>query len=489
MEESMLGKIKKWIWIPIVLIVLVVAILGIRLYQSNQANAALQGLETQTVKRGSLTASVGATGTIQARQQATLSFSITGRVGTVNVKTGDAVTAKQVLVTMDPAYYPQQVISAQIDQVNAQKALDDLLRSHTSLAQALVDLKAMQKSLDDYTDTYNRLAKNYFAEDMDTAKKDLQTNQAYYEYLRSHNDGTFRAQFQIEQAYITYIKSLQLYQDTYANYEWAGRKGMTALQSDIDKAKADMDLAMAKRDDALAAYDRQKGGVPAADLAAAQSRLEAANAVLRQTQITAPFDGTVLAVEVTPGDLVNAGTVAFVIADLHELHVDVPVAEVDYTRVQFGQNAALTLDAIQGKTYHGAVVEIGLTATTSQSAVSYPIKVILTDADTHVLPGMTAAVDIEVTRIDNVLLVPNRAVRSSDGSRIIYVEKDGMLTPVTVTLGSGNDTESEVIKGLAEGDVIVLNPPTSFFSMGGPPQSMRMGNGGGASRTNSTQAQ
>jgi HlyD family secretion protein len=471
--------IRKFIWIPIVLAVIVIAYFGYRLYSSSQADATLQSLETQKIARGSLTASVGATGTIQARQQATLSFLISGHAQTINAHTGDVVKADQVLASMDPAYFPQQVISAQIDKVNAQKALDDLLRSNTAFAQALVDLQAAQKSFDDATDTYNRLAKNFYAQDLETAKKELETAQAYYNYLRSHNDASFRLQFQIQQAYLDYVKALQHYQDIMGKYEDAAKLGQKAVQSDIDKAKANMDLAKAKLDDAQAAYDRLKSGIPAGDLESAQSRLAAANAVLRQTQITAPFDGTILSVTVLPGDLVNAGTVAFVIADLSELHVDVPIAEVDYTRVQIGQSATLSLDAVQGKTYTGKVVEIGLTAGVTQNAVTYPVKVVLTNADLNVLPGMTAAVDIEVTRLENVLLVPNRAVRSSNGSRIVYVLKSGMMSPATVTLGSSNDTESEVLTGLAEGDVIVLNPPTNLFSLGGPPRSVRAGNGGG----------
>jgi HlyD family secretion protein len=478
----MMKNFRKWMWIPIVLAVLVAAFFGIRAYQASQADATLQSLETQTVKRGSLTASVGATGTIKARQQATLSFAINGRVKSINVKTGDAVSADQALAEMDPAYYPQQVISAQIDLVNAQKAMDDLLRSNTSLAQAQVDVNAAQKSYDDFADTYSRLSKNYYADDLTRAKKELQTAQAYLDYLRSHNEGGFKAQFLIERAYLDYIKALQVYQEVEGNFESAGRLGMTAAQSDIEKAKADMDLAKAKLADAQATFDRLKNGVPAGDLAAAKARIDAANSVLRQTRITAPFDGTILAVDVLPGDLVNAGTVAFTVADIRELYVSLPIAEVDYTRVQYGQIATFSLDALQGKTYHGAVTEVGLTAGTNQNAVSYPVKVVLTDADATVLPGMTAAVDIQVTRLDNVILVPNRAVRTSDGSRIVYVIKNSTLTPITVTLGSSNDTESEVIRGLAEGDIIVLNPPTSLFSLGGPPRTMRMGGGAASTR-------
>ncbi len=76
--------------------------------------------------------------------------------------------------------------------------------------------------------------------------------------------------------------------------------------------------------------------------------------------------------------------------------------------------------------------------------------------------------EIEVEHLENVLLVPNRAVRTVDGSRVVYIYVNGGLIPVEVELGANNDTMSEVVSGdLKEGDVVVLNPPTTFFSGSG----------------------
>ena len=90
---------------------------------------------------------------------------------------------------------------------------------------------------------------------------------------------------------------------------------------------------------------------------------------------------------------------------------------------------------------------------------------------------MTAAVTIQVKEVKDALLVPNRAVRVVDGQRVVYILKDGVLTPVTVRLGATSDSMSEVVGGdLQEGDTIVLNPPSNTFgpgSGGGP--AMRFG--------------
>jgi HlyD family secretion protein len=79
---------------------------------------------------------------------------------------------------------------------------------------------------------------------------------------------------------------------------------------------------------------------------------------------------------------------------------------------------------------------------------------------------MTAAVNILVKEVKNVLVVPNRAVRVIDGQRVVYVLKNGIPEMVKIRLGATSDTVSEVINGdLKEGDLIVLNPPAMF---GGP---------------------
>jgi HlyD family secretion protein len=76
---------------------------------------------------------------------------------------------------------------------------------------------------------------------------------------------------------------------------------------------------------------------------------------------------------------------------------------------------------------------------------------------------MTAAVNIMVQQIDNVLLVPNRAVRVVDGQRLVYVLRDNQVTQVNLELGASSDVNSEVTGGdLKEGDAIILNPPTTF---------------------------
>jgi HlyD family secretion protein len=460
---------KHWRAILIVGLLVIAGVTALIFIRRGSAQRQSQSLQTSVLVRGTLSASIGATGTIQARQQASMAFSISGRVGTVHIQLGDQVNSGQVLIELDPAYYPQQVISAQADLINAQKSLDNLKTSQTALAQAELNLANAKKALDTAQTDYDKALQNY---DEGWLKEcQVRVDQTYSDWqdYSVHNDGSFKAMIELQRRWQAYQNALQELKKAQRYHDLGvGTSGGTEqAKKEMDIAKGKLDLAQAQYDDALAAYNRLKDGVPAQDLQAAQAQVDSAQSTLDQVKIKAPFSGTILAVNVVQGDMVGSGTLVVVIADLSELHVDVPVAEVDYNRLAAGQSAQLVLDAIPDTTYHGKVTQIGLNASTSGGSVSYPIRVVVSDADKNMLPGMTVAVEIEVSHLDNVLLVPNRALRNVNGSLVVYILQNGVQKPVAVELGTNNDTMSVVTKGdLKEGDVIVLNPSTSLTGGG-----------------------
>jgi HlyD family secretion protein len=200
--------------------------------------------------------------------------------------------------------------------------------------------------------------------------------------------------------------------------------------------------------------------------------VDAAQATLKAAQIAAPFGGIVTEADPLPGDQVTAGTTAFRLDDLSSLYVDVEVSEVDINSVSVGQQADLSFDAILNKSYHGEVVEVSNVGTTVNGIVNFTVTVQLTDPDSFVKPGMTAAVNIVVKELKDVVLVPNRAVRTANGNRVIYLLKNSVPVETTIQLGASSDTMSVLGGGdIQEGDTIILNPPTQF--QGGP------GGGGG----------
>jgi HlyD family secretion protein len=175
---------------------------------------------------------------------------------------------------------------------------------------------------------------------------------------------------------------------------------------------ADLALLEAQLSDAQREWERVKDGPDEGDIAVAQAWIAAAQAALDKTKIVAPFSGTITEVISVTNDLVNPGAPAFRLDDLSHLWVDVGISEIDINLVEVGQPVILTFDGILAKEYHGKVVEVSPVGSTNLGVVNFKVTVELTDADADVHPGMTAAVEIVVSQIDEALLLPNRAAGS-----------------------------------------------------------------------------
>jgi len=212
------------------------------------------------------------------------------------------------------------------------------------------------------------------------------------------------------------------------------------------------------------ALEEIENGPDPDDVAAAEARITAAQTNLNLSHIETPFSGTVTSVDFKPGDSVTPGLAGVQVADLSKMFVEVDVSEVDINRVQVGQEVTLTFDADLEREYKGEIIEVSLVGANVQGIVNFKATVEMLDPDDAVRPGLTAAVSITISEVEGVLLVPNRAVRVRDGQRIVTVMRDGMLEILDIELGASSDLFSEVIDGeLREGDLIVLNPPSTFM--------------------------
>lgn len=415
--KQFFSKISRRAWIIIgVVVVAAIAFLVFR-----PRGEEVSAFQTVAAERGNLVATVGATGSVRAKQTASLVWQTTGIIGEVNATVGDQVSKDFVLASLNKSSLNQSIILAEADLVNAQQALEDLLSSDTALLEAQ---KAVDKAEDAYEKAYNWRKQ---------LNGKVEITETYWEF------GVLKTR-------------------TY--------KGFPS-QETIEQAEKDLALAESKLNDARREYERLLKGEESSDVTAAKARVEAAQATLNLASLTAPFNGTVTQANPTVGDQVTTGTAGFRIDDLSSLLVDVQVSEVDINRVLVGQSATLFFDAILNKEYHGEVVQVGQAGETVQGVVSFTVTVELTDADELVKPGMTAAVNIVVEEVKDVVLIPNRAVRLVDGNRVVYVMgENGMPEQVKITLGASSDTMSALAGGdIKEGDEIILNPPSAG---GGP---------------------
>jgi HlyD family secretion protein len=260
----------------------------------------------------------------------------------------------------------------------------------------------------------------------------------------------YTAQLERDKAYTTWL----WYENPPTPQDIAVAEGKVAV--------ADARLAAAQRE-----WDRLKNGPDPADIEAAQAKVAAIQATIGMAEITAPFSGTVTAVDVMVGDQVRSGSNAFRIDDISHLLADVQVSEVDINSVKVGQPVTIAFDAILSEEYNGKITQVAQVGDVVQGAVNFTVTVEITDANEQVKPGMTAAVNIVVNSLTGVLVVPNRAVRLVDSQRVVYVLRNGQPVEIAITLGASSDTVSEVVSGdLKEGDQIILNPPSSLIGGG-----------------------
>jgi len=393
--------------------------------RGSRADATTQ-FQTATIGRGNLTATIGATGTVRAKQTAVLVWQAAGTVETVNVNVGDGVSANDELASLLKTSLPQSVIMAEADLVDAQKVLDELLTSDTSRAEAVIALREAQEAYDKAANWRKELNGR------------IHIKQIVYKKFGNRT--------------VPILKEFRGYAD----------------KETIAKADEDVALAKAKVDDAQRTLDELTNG-NSPEVIAAQARVDAALATLNLARITAPFAGTVTESHSLAGDQVGAGATAFRLDNLSSLFVDVEVSEVDINSVSIDQTVSLSFDAILDRDYQGKVVQVAKAGNDVNGVVSFTVTVELTDADEQVKPGMTAAVNITVREMQDVVLVPNRAVRLVDGSRVVYLLVDNQPVKTEISLGSSSDTMSVVAEGdVNEGDTVILNPPVEFGPGGGP---------------------
>ena len=435
--------------------------------RNRQASAQYQ---TVTLTRGSLTAIVGASGTVRANQTAMLTWATNGQIADILVNVGEKVNPGQELANLVDSSLPQTVILATADLVTAQRNLENLLNSNTAFAQAQVNLNNAQKAYNSaagaqlYPDTTRRSNQDQIDEARSAvviAQDKVNKAQDYYNRFSEVADSDplkaaalnslANARQNLDQAQ----KNLNYYLNVPSTF-------------DIVQSDANVALAKAQLEDAQREYDRLKDGPDAQDILAAQAHITALQATINMAKLTAPIAGTVTASNSMVGDQVSGGTVSVRIDDLSHYLVDVQVSEVDINRIKAGQDVTFSFDAISGQTYSGKIVAASRVGTNTANGVNFTVTAELLNPDEQVLPGMTAAVNIVVSQLDNVLIVPNRAVRTVNNNLVVYILRNGVPTPVNIQIGASSDTDSEIVSGdVKAGDQIVLNPPSTLLSGGG----------------------
>lgn len=221
----------------------------------------------------------------------------------------------------------------------------------------------------------------------------------------------------------------------------------------------------------------------------AENALTEAKENLADYTIRAPFAGTLAKIDIKINDSVSAGTVAATLITGQRI-AETSLNEVDVAKVKIGQKVTITFDAIEGLSITGEVAEIDSIGTVAQGVVTYGVKISFDTQDERVKPGMSVSAAIITDVRQDVLLVPNSAVKQQNGVSFVEIYASASQTPQQreVAVGLSNDTMTEIVSGLNEGEKVVTQTITTSASQSAAQQSTGLripgiNTGGGGART------
>jgi len=231
-----------------------------------------------------------------------------------------------------------------------------------------------------------------------------------------------------------------------------------ASQAEVDAAKQRLALAQ----DTLATdqgrqrtrYSTTERGRATAGVADAQANLAAAKAVLAQTTLKAPIDGTVYSMPVTTSDFVEEGKLLLQMADLKQMRVRAYFDEPDIGKLAVGQKIRIVWDAYPGREWHGHVTSMPSTVVSYNTRNVGEVLVAIDDADDTLLPETHVTVTVTTSSAPNTLTVPREALHSEGGKAYVYRIISGNLVRTDVKTGTANLTQVPIVSGLNEGDVV-----------------------------------
>jgi HlyD family secretion protein len=417
--------------------VLLVGVLGLWLFGGDEVSTSYR---TAAVERGDLVSTVTASGRVAAMVTVDVSSQLSGQVARLEVDYNAVVSERQVLARLDPQSFEARVreLEAELEVAEA-----NVLMQKAGVERAKADLADAQGTLSVMQNRAASARANYADKQQDLER--LQALQSRSAVSRSdlQNAGAER--------------------DSARALLQAATAEARVQEARIHAAEAALDIAQAGVRNAGAVVKQR------------QAALDQARVDLERTAIRSPIDGIVISRDVDLGQTVAASLQAptlFTIAgDLSKIKVEASVDEADIGRVKAGQRVEFTVDAYPQRVFGGKVAQVRMAPQVFQNVVTYMVVIEAENSDQALFPGMTALVRVAVSELEDVLKVPNAALRFrprselaetartsvSADSATVWVLVEGKAKPVEVTTGESDGSAIAVLDGdLEPGDQVIL---------------------------------
>lgn len=506
-------RIGGWIWHNKVRSLIIVVVCVGLLFFVLSPKKSNTNIISEIVSRGTLAATVSATGSVTSVTDLALSFSVSDVLRTLKVKVGDVVKKGDVLMTLDnrdeqaslttaqgalqsaQAAYKKLVDGTSNEEITvAQVALDnaksDLIRTEQE-QQQLVDnaYRALLNSTPAAISTNSNSSSAITSPTISGTYTATQTGQ-YTISLYSSGSGSYFSSSGLETASgaastsVVPLGTRGLFIQFPANFsvnandswivEIPNKKAsdygannnayLAALEtktSAIRAAEALVSTREAELNLKLAKARPAELELAQADILSAKGKVDAAQVAYDNTILRAPADGTVTAVDVKIGELVKPQEVVATLQDTTNVYVEANINEANIAILKPGQKVALTFDALGPEiTTDASIYEIEPAATITDGIVNYKIKVSVTDASL-VKPGMTANLKIFAGEKADVVKIPKTAIKqNAAGKKVVQVitdENRNTTREQEVTTGFvGDNNQVEITSGLFGGERIVV---------------------------------
>lgn len=424
--------------------ILLAAVIGGALFFAQPTTAeetAAPVLQTAKVRTGDLVITANGTGMVVPVAQVDLSFRTGGLVTDLYVQNGSTVTAAQTLAGLEENIQAEADFQALFSADGLAQAELAVANAQVALEDAILDLKYVLGP-----DAY------YWDAQLKNAEAALASLHAQ---ANASVEQKAEIQKAIEQARLKYEYFLEL------NIRALSATKVYVTDADITLARANLESAKVALLDAQAALEVIQAGpaaltTPITALGIETAKLEQARLAVENTRLVAPFDGSVVALDVVQGQTVGTSPV-MTLATTDQLLVRFYLDETDIDKAAAGGQVSFTLDAYPNQTVTG---QITLVEPALQTIDGTPVVVVWAslpeDAPFAILSGMTVEVEVIAAEARNVLLVPVQALRElAPGSYAVFVvQADGSLKMTPVTVGLRDYANAEILSGLKVGDVV-----------------------------------
>ncbi|MFP4028960.1 MAG: efflux RND transporter periplasmic adaptor subunit [Candidatus Brocadiia bacterium] len=512
-EES---KSRMRLWVVLIILLIGAGVGTWLLWGDSGPDKTTLKIPTYRVSRSDLTVTVSAGGTIQAMESYDVTSKVEGNsqilyvIPEGTVLTEEDVKSGTVLVKLDSSSLEdkesQQSITVQDAEANLTQAKESYSiqeqENESNISQARLDVKFTRLELQRYLG--KKLAAQVADEGMDFSEigttKELGGESK--QRKRKMEAAVMLASEELSRAQDTLKWTRKLVEKGYVNRneEVADELQVKRKQTELQKAQAELDLFLRYTlpKEAEQRYEdlRETGRELERVKARCRSQLAQANSMLRSQQsayevrqtrlkkIKDMIDNSVIRAQrpglvayastinprryrnnpIQEGNSVREGQTIIGIPNLSTLGARVEINETEVKSVQVGQPATITVEAISDRTWEGKVARVSPMAKAEHrwlnpNVMVYDTEVALSEPPGQIKPGMSATTEIVVADLKDVIAIPVQAVQTRKGKRVCWIAEPTGLRLQEVETGHFTETKVEIVRGLGQGDQVLLAPP------------------------------